>query len=76
MLPHATPLHVRRLAEYVDFVVCLGGDGVILHSSYLFKASMPPVRHVMWGVQFSGELRQGVRAGGRDRCSVCLPWAA
>ncbi|KAG2450488.1 hypothetical protein HYH02_004989 [Chlamydomonas schloesseri] len=33
----------ERLAEYVDFVVCLGGDGVILHTSYLFKASMPPV---------------------------------
>lgn len=32
-----------RLAEYVDFVVCMGGDGVILHSSYLFKHSMPPV---------------------------------
>lgn len=34
---------VRRLAEFVDFVVCLGGDGVILHASALFKHSIPPV---------------------------------
>ncbi|EFJ43854.1 hypothetical protein VOLCADRAFT_118925, partial [Volvox carteri f. nagariensis] len=32
-----------RLAEYVDFVVCIGGDGVILHSSCLFKHSIPPL---------------------------------
>lgn len=37
-----------RLAEYVDFVVCMGGDGVILHSSYLFKHSMPPVSRAGW----------------------------
>ncbi|KAJ9508800.1 hypothetical protein QJQ45_028113 [Haematococcus lacustris] len=32
-----------RLAEFVDFVVCLGGDGVVLHASNLFKHSIPPV---------------------------------
>ncbi|KAG2493282.1 hypothetical protein HYH03_008418 [Edaphochlamys debaryana] len=38
-----TPGDTERLSEYVDFVVCIGGDGVILHTSYLFKSSMPPV---------------------------------
>ncbi len=33
-----------RLAEFVDFVVCLGGDGVILHASHLFQHHIPPVR--------------------------------
>lgn len=28
---------------YIDFVVCVGGDGVILHASYLFKRAIPPV---------------------------------
>jgi NAD kinase len=32
-----------RLANHVDFVVCLGGDGVILHASSLFKQHIPPV---------------------------------
>ncbi len=27
----------------VDFVVCLGGDGVIIHASMLFKRNVPPV---------------------------------
>lgn len=31
------------LAEHVDFVACLGGDGVILHASSLFKSHIPPV---------------------------------
>lgn len=31
------------LSEYVDFVVCLGGDGVVLHASNLFRKAMPPV---------------------------------
>lgn len=34
---------VCRLADFVDFVCCLGGDGVILHASALFRASIPPV---------------------------------
>lgn len=32
-----------RLHMYIDFVVCVGGDGVILHASYLFKRAIPPV---------------------------------
>lgn len=31
-------LHMR-----VDFVACLGGDGVILHASNLFRGAVPPV---------------------------------
>ncbi|KAA8538417.1 hypothetical protein F0562_028035 [Nyssa sinensis] len=31
------------LHERVDFVACLGGDGVILHSSNLFRGAVPPV---------------------------------
>lgn len=32
-----------RLAGDVDFVVCLGGDGVILHASSLFSGPAPPI---------------------------------
>lgn len=32
-----------RLSQFVDFVVCIGGDGVLLHTSHLFKHAMPPV---------------------------------
>ncbi|KAI5070244.1 hypothetical protein GOP47_0014587 [Adiantum capillus-veneris] len=32
-----------NLHERVDFVVCLGGDGVILHASNLFRNAVPPV---------------------------------
>lgn len=31
------------LHERVDFVACLGGDGVILHASNLFSGAVPPV---------------------------------
>jgi len=31
---------------YIDFVVCVGGDGVILHASYLFKRAIPPVSNL------------------------------
>ncbi|XWS15171.1 hypothetical protein CRYUN_Cryun35bG0071400 [Craigia yunnanensis] len=31
------------LHEMVDFVACLGGDGVILHASNLFRGAVPPV---------------------------------
>ncbi|CAI9778071.1 unnamed protein product [Fraxinus pennsylvanica] len=33
----------RDLHERVDFVACLGGDGVILHASNLFRGAVPPV---------------------------------
>lgn len=32
-----------NLHERVDFVACLGGDGVILHASNLFRGAVPPV---------------------------------
>ncbi|CAI5987727.1 unnamed protein product [Closterium sp. NIES-65] len=32
-----------KLHEKVDFVVCLGGDGVILHASNIFSSSVPPI---------------------------------
>lgn len=34
---------LRRLHQHVDFVVCLGGDGTILHASSLFQQAIPPV---------------------------------
>lgn len=33
----------ETLHEKVDFVVCLGGDGLILHVSTLFETAVPPV---------------------------------
>lgn len=33
----------NRLQTFIDFVVCLGGDGVILHASSLFQTAVPPV---------------------------------
>ena len=33
----------RSLHLHIDFVVCLGGDGVLLHASALFKEAIPPV---------------------------------
>jgi len=32
-----------RLGEFVDFIVCIGGDGVLLHAAHLFKQSVPPI---------------------------------
>ncbi|CAN1240028.1 NAD kinase 2, chloroplastic [Linum grandiflorum] len=32
-----------NLHERIDFVACLGGDGVILHASNLFRDAVPPV---------------------------------
>lgn len=37
------PLSCSDLHERVDFVACLGGDGVILHASNLFRGAVPPV---------------------------------
>ncbi|KAM7256625.1 hypothetical protein ACFE04_012366 [Oxalis oulophora] len=34
---------ISDLHERVDFVACLGGDGVILHASNLFRGAVPPV---------------------------------
>lgn len=38
----ASPHH-PSLGDVVDFVVCLGGDGVILHAASLFRRALPPV---------------------------------
>lgn len=38
-----TPDQRRRLGEFIDFVVCLGGDGVMLHSAMLFGQNVPPI---------------------------------
>lgn len=34
---------VGDLHRHVDFVCCLGGDGLILHAAHLFGSSIPPV---------------------------------
>eukprot|EP00177_Eucheuma_denticulatum_P004984 GFKZ01009072.1.p1 GENE.GFKZ01009072.1~~GFKZ01009072.1.p1 ORF type:complete len:734 (-),score=90.97 GFKZ01009072.1:245-2446(-) len=33
----------NTLCNQVDFVICLGGDGLILHASTLFETAVPPV---------------------------------
>jgi NAD+ kinase len=38
-----TQADAPHLASYVDFVVCLGGDGLVLHGTHLFGHAMPPV---------------------------------
>jgi NAD+ kinase len=38
-----TPDQGRRLGDFIDFIVCLGGDGVILHTSQLFNRHVPPI---------------------------------
>jgi NAD+ kinase len=71
----------RRLADHIDFVVCLGGDGVILHASSLFKQHIPPVVSFHLGSMgfltnhpypdFRQELRQ-VRQSNTLPCYVIL----
>lgn len=64
------------LAEHVDFVACLGGDGVILHASSLFKSHIPPV--VSFHLGSMGfltnhnfkEFRQELRQVGSNRAAV------
>ncbi|XP_019430484.1 PREDICTED: NAD kinase 2, chloroplastic-like isoform X1 [Lupinus angustifolius] len=34
---------ISDLHEKVDFVTCLGGDGVILHASNIFRGAVPPI---------------------------------
>ncbi|KAL6053491.1 NADH kinase pos5 [Balamuthia mandrillaris] len=45
-LPHwptYDPSQAEQLSRVVDFVVTLGGDGTILHTSSLFQTEVPPV---------------------------------
>ncbi|XP_049876113.1 NAD kinase-like isoform X3 [Pectinophora gossypiella] len=32
-----------ELTDKIDFIICLGGDGTLLHASSLFQTSVPPV---------------------------------
>lgn len=38
-----TPDDIPELHSYVDFVVCLGGDGLILHAVHIFGSAVPPI---------------------------------
>jgi NAD kinase len=38
-----TPEQGRRLGDFIDLVVCLGGDGVLLHAVQLFGENVPPI---------------------------------
>lgn len=31
------------LHQYVDFIVCLGGDGLLLHATHIFGFAIPPI---------------------------------
>jgi len=42
-LPSLPRIANRRLDNVVDFLVCLGGDGVILHAGSMFRRALPPV---------------------------------
>jgi NAD kinase len=81
-----TPQERERggLAEAVDFVVCLGGDGVILHAGGLFGRSIPPVVSFHLGsmgfltnhafADFRSHLRDVIY--GSERLEACDPSAA
>lgn len=75
------PEESQSLAERVDFVACLGGDGVILHASSLFKHHIPPVVSFHLGSmgfltnhnfkEFKRELRQVIYGYQKlDTCSM------
>lgn len=34
---------VGELHSVVDFIVCLGGDGLLLHAASLFGTALPPI---------------------------------
>lgn len=34
---------LAQLHSYIDFVVCLGGDGLLLHAASLFGSALPPI---------------------------------
>ena len=34
---------MSTMCDHIDVVVCLGGDGVLLHAATLFTTSIPPV---------------------------------
>ena len=69
------------LADSVDFVVCLGGDGLVLHASSLFQRAIPPVisfnlgslgfltNHVI--TDFRADLADVI--AGREPLGACAP---
>lgn len=40
---------VHEFAEDIDFIVCLGGDGTVLHVASLFNGPIPPVVPLAFG---------------------------
>lgn len=41
--PDLTAFSADDPSRYPDIVICLGGDGTVLHANTLFQSSMPPV---------------------------------
>jgi hypothetical protein len=37
------PADLPELHTFVDFIICMGGDGLILHAAKLFGSALPPV---------------------------------
>jgi len=76
------PSGAARLHKAIDFVVCLGGDGVLLHASSLFRRAIPPVISFNLGSlgfltnhtfdDYQRDLRD-VITGGEDLVECSLP---
>jgi hypothetical protein len=72
---------LRRLADFVDFVCCLGGDGVILHASMLFRSSIPPVLSFHLGSMgfltnhLYDDYKKALREVGSRPCACLYGWA-
>lgn len=47
--PSITKYDPSRHAKLVDLVVCLGGDGTVLHCGRMFQGPVPPVLSVAFG---------------------------
>ncbi|KAL4607354.1 hypothetical protein ACB092_09G167400 [Castanea dentata] len=60
------------LHERVDIVACLGGDGVILHASNLFRDVVPPV--VSFNVGSLGFLTSHTFDDYKQDLIRCLNW--
>eukprot|EP01119_Soliformovum_irregulare_P022833 TRINITY_DN7879_c0_g1_i1.p1 TRINITY_DN7879_c0_g1~~TRINITY_DN7879_c0_g1_i1.p1 ORF type:complete len:338 (-),score=48.21 TRINITY_DN7879_c0_g1_i1:27-1040(-) len=66
----------RNAASEIDLVICLGGDGTVLHSSALFQQSVPPV--MAFGMGSMGFLtpfnhktiKEDLRGVLRGKCSI------
>jgi NAD+ kinase len=38
-----TEADIPTLHTHIDFIICLGGDGLMLHAAYLFGKYIPPM---------------------------------